>query len=150
MWWIRDCAYRSIVPSGVGVGVPLDVSVCSSCLVARRVAVRLGPRRPRTGRHVSCILVLWVGRLRARAPNCRPPTFSLLARRETYPWAMLGFLCCVPIAKVSMSLVSWPPSRAPRGRRTDEKALLVPHSFVALSCGCRGLRVGARGLGCGK
>jgi hypothetical protein len=113
----------SIVPSVVGVGVPMDVSACSSCLVARRVAVRLGPLRPRTGRHVSGILVLWVGRLRARAPNCRPPTFSSFARRETTPWATLGFLCCVPIAKVSMSLVSLPPSSAPRGRGTDEKSL---------------------------
>jgi hypothetical protein len=38
------------VPTGVGVGVSVDVSACSSCLVARRVVVRLGPPSPSYGK----------------------------------------------------------------------------------------------------
>jgi hypothetical protein len=144
------CARNRACPSGLASVSPLTFPRARRASLLGGSWFGSGSLRPRTGRHVSGILVLRVGRLRARASNCRPPTFSLFAPRDTFPWATAGSLCCVPIAKVSMSLVASVPSCAPSGRGTDQKDLPVPHSFLALPRNSRGARVRARGLGCGK
>ena len=64
----------------------------------RRGVVRLAWPLPseRNGR-VSGVLMAWVGRLRARASNCRPPiVLSLFPECSHCLAGGLGILCCLP------------------------------------------------------
>lgn len=99
--------------------------------VARRrgVAVRLAGSPPsvRNGR-VSGDWMAWVGRLRARASNCRRPLrFSLFPeRRSGLAGARYGILCCLPLEGNSMAFRCPRPPCAPRGAGWTQGGLRDP------------------------
>ena len=99
---------------------------------------------------VSGARVVWVGRLLARATNCRPPSLFIYAARAN---TLLGhdprFLCFLPGVESSKRL-PYPPLRL-CGCKVDLEAppvsLARPRHAEAIvkGHGCR-----ARSLGCGK
>ncbi len=107
----------------------------------RRGVVRLAWLLPseRNGR-VSGVLMAWVGRLRARASNCRLPIVLSLFPECSYCLAGgLGILCCLPTewnSIVSLPLSARCPLRVWGGRQ----ARYVFLARLASSRGCLGPR----------
>ena len=143
----RNVILRPIASRGAGVA-RLDVSV--RLTVSTVAAVRWAALLPseRNGR-VSGVWMVWVGRLRARASNCRRPSSSFFPECRYGLAGEFGILCCLPIERnPTVSLVPLRPMPSRVVGWTSGKprvpGTLRPVAWLPRPTGCT-----ARALGCG-